>query len=401
MGKKVCLLSDHHLCINPRLWKEAFFYEKEGFEVVVLSMWQSDDLLQKDFEILKGHTIIYKAYVNLIPGQAYAAKRFFYRARKKLASEAQRWFGIGTAWSISYAPGDMIKGAIKENADFYAAHLECAFYAGRELIRSGKKVSFDFEDWYSRDYLTADRAVNLLSKLEKFALHNGTFCTAASQSMANALVNTYHAKKKPVIIYNSFPEEEGHSFDLSLNQNPLKVIWTSRTAGPGRGLEDFIEALKDFKYPVELHIIGKPVEGYEESLTSQLPAVYGHRILFHDFIRHKDLLAKIATYNLGLALEYKTPDNKNKTVSNKILQYLQAGIKVIATDTDGQKEVAGFFPQSVFLVEAGKPKQWKEQLEKMIDTDKNNIKEQKKIYNNFFSWAKQEEKLKELITKNL
>ena len=45
--KKVCLLSDHHICINPRLWKEAFFYENLGFEVVVLTMWQSNMFLEK------------------------------------------------------------------------------------------------------------------------------------------------------------------------------------------------------------------------------------------------------------------------------------------------------------------------------------------------------------------
>ena len=67
-SKKVCLFSDHHICINPRLWKEAFFYENLGFEVVVLTMWQSNMFIEKDKQILKGHNIEYISYLNIIPG---------------------------------------------------------------------------------------------------------------------------------------------------------------------------------------------------------------------------------------------------------------------------------------------------------------------------------------------
>ena len=195
MPHKICLLSDHHLSMNPRLWKEAFFYEKEGFKVVILNMWQSKDLLQRDLEILNGHAITYKAYLNLIPGEINSFARFLYRLRKKAASELQRLFKIGTKWAINHAPELMLQKALKEDANLYAAHLECAFFAGRDLILAGKKVSFDFEDWYSRDYLVPERPVKLLESLEKFALQNGLFCTAASNSMAVALKECYQVKK--------------------------------------------------------------------------------------------------------------------------------------------------------------------------------------------------------------
>ena len=47
----------------------------------------------------------------------------------------------------------------------------------------------------------------------------------------------------------------------------------------------------------------------------------------------------IATYDVGLALEPNTPLNKDLTISNKILQYLNAGLAVFATPTQGQREV--------------------------------------------------------------
>ena len=128
--KKVCLISDHHLCINPRVWKEAFVYEKMGFHVTVLTMWQSNELLQRDVALLQGHTIQYKAYLNLIPGEINGLLRFFYRLRGRFASELQKRIKFSTPWAISHAPELLVKKAIEERAHHYSAHLETAFWAG-------------------------------------------------------------------------------------------------------------------------------------------------------------------------------------------------------------------------------------------------------------------------------
>lgn len=402
--KKICLFSDHHVCINPRLWKEAFFYEREGYEVVVLTMWQSANLLQRDHDLLKGHNIQYKAYLNLIPTETNPAKRFLYRLRKRTASELQKRLKTGTPWAISHAPERLYRFALNEQADLYSAHLECGFFAGRQLIKAGKKVSFDFEDWYSRDYLTPDRAVGLLSKLEDFALQHGTFCTAASQTMADALKKTYPLAKKITTVYNSFPDNELEGFHFlskRFNQT-FRIIWTSRTVGPNRGLETLLTALALVKHPVELHIIGQCAEGYKEFLNSEWPTENGHRLIFHDFVPHAELLKQIATYDLGLAIEQYEPDSRNTTITNKILQYLQAGISVLATDTGGQKEVAGYFPLAVFLVPGNDPKAWAQQIERAakheIGINKN---KQQEVYGQLFSWPVQEQKLKQLISEHL
>lgn len=404
ISKKICLLSDHHLCINPRLWKEAFFYEREGYDVVVLTMWQSADLLRRDHDLLKGHQIQYKAYLNLIPTEINPAKRFFYRLRKRSASELQRRLKTGTPWAISHAPERLYKFALRERADLYSAHLECGFFAGRQLIKAGKKVGFDFEDWYSRDYLTPDRAVSLLSKLEDFALQYGTFCTAASQTMADALKKVYPSAKKITTVYNSFPDDELEGFDFSNNSSnkPFRIIWTSRTVGPQRGLETLLTALALVQLPVELHIIGQCAEGYKDFLNSEWSTEKGHRLIFHDFVPHAELLKLIATYDLGLAIEQYEPDSRNTTITNKILQYLQAGISVLATDTGGQKEVARYFPDTVFLVAANEPEEWAQQIERAARREIGlNRNKQQQVYQQVFSWPVQEQKLKQLISEHL
>jgi len=68
---------------------------------VVITMWQSADLLRRDRDILRGHAIEYKCYLNMIPGEAVPFSRFFYRLRKRLAGEAQRLLKFGTGWAVS------------------------------------------------------------------------------------------------------------------------------------------------------------------------------------------------------------------------------------------------------------------------------------------------------------
>ncbi|HEY8661950.1 MAG TPA: hypothetical protein VIL78_23145 [Hanamia sp.] len=402
--KKVCLLTDHHICFNPRLWKEAFFYESKGFEVVILSMWLSKEFLQKDLEILNGHSISYKTYLNLVPGEVSKIAHTYYRLRKRIAGELQRWFNIGTRWAISHAPGLMLRYALKENADLYAAHLECAFYAGRKLIKAGRKVSFDFEDWYSRDFLVPERPVKLLESWEKFALNNGVFCTAASGAMAAGLKEFYSPGKTITVIYNGFSVEEENYIQpvkISGTDESLKLLWFSRSIGPDRGIESFLNALTYYDFPVELHLLGKMEPGYQAILDEKFAGLKIHRLLVHPFISHNLLLNFIAQYEIGLALDENINENRKLTITNKILQYLQAGLHVLASDTAGHREVAAQLPELVTIVDIREPFTVVAMLA-ALKNKTNVIKtEQRDRFNTIFSWEAQEKKLNSLLERNL
>ncbi len=403
--RKICLLSDHHLSMNPRLWKEAFFYEKEGFEVIILTMWQSKDSLEKDFQILAGHAISYQSYLNLIPGVVNPISRFFYRARKKLAGQLQKYSKISTRWAISHSPEKMFSRAMQEKADLYSAHLECAFFVGRDLIKAGKKVSFDFEDWYSRDYLVPERPVKLLATLESFALGNGLFCTAASQSMASALEDCYPSKNSITVLYNGFSASIEELFISYLNSNidksSFNLLWFSRTIGPDRGIELLIKGLLVLDIPVSLHLLGEMSEGYESILQSTFPFDKGHNLVIHPFIPHSQLTSFISQFKIGLAIEENINDNRQLTITNKILQYLQSGLMVLASDTEGQREVAGFLSHSVTIVDIGKPIEIATAIKAMSQKESSLKNSHNNQFEEIFSWEAQEIKLNSLIEQYL
>jgi hypothetical protein len=405
MNKKVCLLSDHHICINPRLWKEAFFYEKLGYEVVILTMWQSNIFLEKDKQILSGHNIKYISYLNITPGETTIITNYFYRIRKRLSSELQRFFKLGLPWSISHAPEKMFKSAIKESATIYIAHLECAFFVGRKLIKAGRKVAYDFEDWYSRDYLVPERPIRLLESLENFAILNGFFITAASRSMASEIEKEYSSKRSIETIYNGFSiSKKFNQFDfvnISPDKNTFKIIWFSRTVGPNRGIEYLVTALKYCKVKCELHLLGMPVGGYAAQINTKFPFDFGHQLYLHSFIEHNSILPFLGQFNLGLAIEESINDNKKLTISNKILQYIQAEIPILCSNTIGHLEVASYFPKTIFAVNIEDEFEVAHKID-FLSKNRNSYSEEDMLrFYDIFSWEAQEKKLNNLININL
>jgi hypothetical protein len=59
----------------------------------------------------------------------------------------------------------------------------------------------------------------------------------------------------------------------------------------------------------------------------------------------------IARHDIGLALEQTSIINRDLTITNKILQYLNAGLAVLATPTVGQREVHSRAAGAVYFVD--------------------------------------------------
>lgn len=365
---------------------------------MILTMWQSKEQLQQDHELLKGSSIVYKAFLDLTGNEFSLLRLTLFRARKRLAAALEARFSISTPWAISYAPELLVKKALYENADLYVAHLESGLYAGNKLLEKGKKVCFDFEDWYSRDYLQPSRPVRLLAQLEKYALGRALFCTTTSTALSRVLATVYDCNE-PLVIYNSFPAP-GRQVKTVTSRQPveaLKILWFSRTIGPQRGLEFFLDALGTYYKLVELTLVGNMRRGYEEVLQRKFNELSQHRFVVCPFMPFDELARFIQQFSIGLAIEEPVNDNKLLTVSNKMMQYLQAGLNVIASDTPGQQEIAVYFPDRIALVELNDPSV----IQSALDTFRNgkpgqSILEEEQ-YQKTFSWEAQEKKLYHLI----
>jgi glycosyltransferase involved in cell wall biosynthesis len=183
--------------------------------------------------------------------------------------------------------------------------------------------------------------------------------------MADALVGAYQCPP-PLVIRNSFPLQPRSRMDQPAGTGVPRFIWFSQTIGPGRGLELFFAAWAQTTRPSEVYLLGDLRGGYREKLLGRLPPYRRGDLHFIPLVTPEQLPDKLAEFDIGLALEPRWPLNRNITITNKILQYMNAGLAIIATDTAGQKEVMAAAPDSGLLLTAHETTENAQKLDQLL-----------------------------------
>jgi glycosyltransferase involved in cell wall biosynthesis len=347
MSKTICIITQSHLCRNPRVLKEAIALSSQQYTVRILTVILSDELYREDLALISGYPGIRIQAIADLSRSNY--RTFLHRSLYKAGRLLIKYLKLETSLSLGYASGNYLKASKVINAHLYICHQELATYIGTQLIKAGYKVAFDLEDWYSEDLLPearCTRPIKMLKQAEQTALKKGLFCITTSNVMAHQLALNYQSPL-PGVIYNTFPAQPEIKHQHPSFQQPLKLFWFSQTIGPGRGLEEFIRLSSYIGTGFELHLLGAVNESYSLKLHALMPKL--HQLFFHQPVNAKTLPVYIAQFDIGLALEQANPPSRNYTITNKIFQYLQAGLPVIATETAGQKEIFEKFPIGLML----------------------------------------------------
>jgi glycosyltransferase involved in cell wall biosynthesis len=336
-GPRILIATTAHLCRNPRVLKEASTLGSAGFDVIVLTISTTDRFEAADRELLAGAPFRRVALDHRRSQGGWPALRT--RGLTWLARQALRRGGLETAVSLGPAR-PLLAAAQKIEADLTIAHNEIPLWSLPRLTARGRRVAADIEDWYSEDLLDharAARPLRLLREAERFAVGHATYVTTTSAALAQALAGTY-GSRPPAVIRNVFPLQPNPRSDRPI-QSPLpKFIWFSQTVGPGRGLEFFLSAWRQMRVRAQVFLLGDVSAGYQAELLDTLPPELRGQLQFLPFVAPSALPDKLAEFDVGLALEPLQPRNKDLTISNKIFQYLNAGLAVVATATAGQRE---------------------------------------------------------------
>ena len=188
--------------------------------------------------------------------------------------------------------------------------------------------------------------------------------------MSRALANTFGCPR-PAVVYNAFAWADRAAIDEKRLDRPERrrpsIYWFSKTLGDGRGLDDLLAALPLVEADAELHLRGAPVAGFEDHLRAKAPAAWRERIIVHAPAAADTLLSRIAEHDIGFAGEQTYCRNKDLTVSNKLLHYLLGGLGVVASATQGQREVAAHAPGAVLLYPPGDARALAARLNALLD----------------------------------
>jgi len=364
---------------NPRVPKEAEALAAAGFEVAVVT-----SCLPGSNRIQMPHSDAFRVHrLNRRPP-------WWGRWRHRLMQRT------APLWTRSMRPSVAAYGSLfvdlvrhlkcSSERSIRIAHLEPAFLAANQAGCFGS-ICCDFEDWYSEDLLPGSRSAELTAALktaERSALNQSLACWCTSQAMAAALAAEY-GSKEPLVVRNVFPRRFREAIDgkwadrpamakvSAANkpflprpaEAPVSFHWFSQTIGPGRGLEEVFAALAGVEGDWELHLRGS-LGNYGTWLETNCPPGVRSRLKLHALAGTDELTSRIAEHDVGLACEARQPRSRDVTITNKVFQYLQAGLAVVASDTSGQKEAARLAPGAVELYRAGDPESLRMLLQQLV-----------------------------------
>jgi glycosyltransferase involved in cell wall biosynthesis len=338
----ILIISTSPLSRNPRVLKEASALGRAGYQVTVLTVANQERYEAFDRKILAGAPFRKIVVDHLSRDWLSLARALPGRCATWLARRAAH-HGLKSAQALGPA-GALARRARSIRSDLAIVHNELGLRVGVERLRHGGRVAADIEDWHSRDLLPSaqvSRPLDLLERWEGFLLKRAAYASTTSLAMASALQASYGGNL-PVVIRNSFPLQP----DPAVLPHPglPAFFWFSQTIGPGRMLEPFMDAWLLTKLPSRLCLLGEVDDAYRQALMNRVTTERRNRVEFLPVVPPWELPSLIARHDIGLAIEEPVPDNRNYTVSNKILQYMNAGLAVLATGTAGQREVLAQAP---------------------------------------------------------
>lgn len=358
---RIVLLTGNSLCHNPRAMKEAAALARAGYQVDVLGAWLDPELKARDECLLKELPFRFTPVVDVaMPGARAALTQLAQRARRKTAQLAYDLAGVQNPLQLGVGLGRMLRLALNIPAQLYLAHSEPCLAVARSLLRAGRRVGVDMEDWFSEDLLPEarrHRPLGLLRSLERELLCQGIHASCPSDAMSGAIAAAYDCPP-PTVVYNAFAWSgrhvgDGASRDDRRQRDIPSLHWFSTTLGPGRGLEELLAAVELVDHDFVLHLRGRPTPGFAEWIRTRVSERWRTRVKLYPLVANDQLLPCIAEHDIGFAGEQPDCRSRDLTVTNKILHYLLAGLAVVASDTKGQREVAAQAPEAVFLYPAG------------------------------------------------
>jgi glycosyltransferase involved in cell wall biosynthesis len=362
---RILIVSNGPLCRNPRVLKEATTLGAAGYTVTVLTVRHHLASEKQDVALLV-NAPFRRVAVDMLPGLDTAnavvfRRRAFLWAMRKIAHFP------GTRFIHSLGPaGPLLRAARRQSADLVIVHNEIAHWVGTKLLNEGRSVAADFEDWHSEDLLPETRArrpLRQLRTIEHQLLRRARYTSTTSHALADGLHARYDGHR-PIILTNSFPLQAEPARPPN---TPPAFFWFSQTLGPGRGLELFFAAWIRTKHPSRVVLLGESTPGYQEKLLREIPAERRTFISFLPLVPPAELPALVAQHDIGLALEESSIVNRDLTITNKILQYLNAGLAIVASSTAGQREVLARAGGAGVLVDTHDQERFAAALDSFLD----------------------------------
>ena len=364
---RICLVSPGHLGSNPRLVKEARALSEAGWQVhVIHGVTNAGDKAGDESVLAEAHAWTHTEVHCIAGTNAYRLARLRQQMARLLFKLGVRLPSVAAAAQHVIA-SRLRRAALAQTADFYLGHCLASLPAVVAAARHHHaKAGFDAEDFHAGEApdTVQGRLNNALAECieDTFLPRLDHFTTSAPLIAAAYRQRT---GLSPVTLLNVFPLSE------ATPPEPAPAIpsfyWFSQTIGPGRGLEAILDILRRVGRPVRLVLRGRITAVYSADLQAKA-AASAVELLILAPEAPAQMVACASPHTAGLALEERTPLNRDLCLTNKAFTYLLAGVPVIFFYTKAQEVLARELGRAALLLDPAEPALAARQLVEWLDS---------------------------------
>ncbi|OPX91069.1 MAG: putative glycosyl transferase [Pelotomaculum sp. PtaB.Bin013] len=251
------------------------------------------------------------------------------------------WFPYKLSYLKAY--WQIIRALLREKADVWHGHdldmLPFVFIAAK--LKGGKLVYDSHELWQGYDWPSRGGRRGLLRRLlwqgwlwlEKALAKHCHLIITVNESCAREIARRLEVRP-PLALRNCVDPAETASpagslrETLGLGHSELLVVYTGKLQ-KGRGLEELLKAWAGLPADRHLAIIGQgPLEG---SLRDFALSAGLNNVFFLPPVEALELPGYIRGATLGVVLIEDTDQSKRYSLPNKLLEYIAAGVPVLAS----------------------------------------------------------------------
>ncbi len=239
-------------------------------------------------------------------------------------------------WRIALAEAQRRRPRFVVAEDFYTTFpaLLAALLTGAKLLYDAHELMIpergQRQDWRYRIWYP----------LEKLAVRRAALVIAANEERARVMQRHYRLPQTPVVMQNFPPEREGavdkaailkRYPQFSRSSSEERLLLYQGNIHLTRGLDRFIQALASLPPRYRLIMAGGGPH-LERLRSTGRPFVEAGRLVFLGPVENRILLELAAAADVGIVAYPFQGQNNIYCASNKVFEYLQAGIPVVSTD---------------------------------------------------------------------
>lgn len=306
---KICMLVTNSVRKDPRVRKEAMSALAAGHDVTVIGI--KDQNYEKSFVENAPYRII------LIDPIINSHKRF-----------SPAWFIKGIMKANRYN-NEFIKHVVLINPDIIHSNDYDTLLAGyKSSKRCNSKLVYDSHEIATGSILAEKyRIVKwYIKKREGRIIKKAYAVISVSNAAADYLKSLYHIDR-PFVITNC---PQYHAINNDKLNDSFEVLYQGIMSN-GRGYEEFIKSAKYTHEGIKFIVRGYGETKNELIELANSEGVSDH-VYFPDPVEINELVTVAANSSVGVVLTKNVCVNYNMTVSNKLFEYLQAGLPVILSN---------------------------------------------------------------------